>query len=148
MSLWWPLVGLHDRVSGNDPLCRDSAWFTPHRGPIKQNRCHLNIKMTSYHYMNSRYKDKMVLLKMEIPIPGKSPYFEMGPWLAWNFIFMQPCQGSHRHASKNFNDFSMIFEDKNPKFPWQFWMLQNEKKHRTTCSAWSPQTSFDHYRMF
>ena len=27
-------------------------------------------------------------------------------------------QGSHRQASKNFNDFSMIFQDKNPKFPW------------------------------
>ena len=27
-------------------------------------------------------------------------------------------QGSHRQASKNFNDFSMTFQDKNPKFPW------------------------------
>ena len=32
-----------------------------------------------------------------------------------NAIFVQ---GSHREASKNFNDFLMIFQDKNPKFPW------------------------------
>ena len=30
----------------------------------------------------------------------------------------QLLQGSHREASKNFNDFLMIFQDKNPKFPW------------------------------
>ena len=27
-------------------------------------------------------------------------------------------QGSHRQGMKNFNDFSMIFQDKNHKNPW------------------------------
>ena len=36
-------------------------------------------------------------------------------------------QGSHRQASENFNDFSMIFQDKNPKFSWWFSTLQNGK---------------------
>ena len=30
---------------------------------------------------------------------------------------MNIIQGSHRQALKNFNDFLIIFQDKNPKFP-------------------------------
>ena len=58
-------------------------------------------------------------------------------------IFHWHRQGSHRWALKNFNDFSMIFQDKNPKFLWQFWMLQNGKTqdqmlHMGSSHIWWP----------
>ena len=46
-------------------------------------------------------------------------------------------QGSHRLTLKNFNDFSMIFREKNLKFPWEFWTSQNGKTQSTTPIAYS-----------
>ena len=47
----------------------------------------------------------------------------------WEY-FTEPkgqTQGSHKQALKNFNDFSMIFQDKIPEFPWWSWTSQNGK---------------------
>ena len=46
-------------------------------------------------------------------------------------------QGSHRLTLKNFNDFSIIFREKNLKFPWEFWTSQNGKTQSTTPIAYS-----------
>ena len=53
------------------------------------------------------------------------------------------CQGSHRQASKNFNDISR----QKSQISMIILNVAN-RKTRTTCYAWSPHTSYDHYWVF
>ena len=58
----------------------------------------------------------------------------------------RPMTGFPRPSLEKFNDFSMIFQVKNPKFHNS--ERYKTEKHRTTCYAWSPHTSYHHYWMF
>ena len=59
--------------------------------------------------------------------PHIGPVNEKSTFMSWPLHSTGSSAGFPQTSIQKFNDFSMIFQDKNPKFPWWFWMLQNGK---------------------
>ena len=62
------------------------------------------------------YIECKIIFLYKMPKKGLMPWGYIFGWIPFVYSILR--QGSHGQASKNFNDFSMIFQDKNPPFPW------------------------------